>query len=283
MREILTNKDHFHKYGFCVVRNLLDDKEVENSKSKINEIFEENGKKVTQDLYNYRKTWEYILNDRLLNILRNLLGPNINYLHDFSVRNDDHIAFASWHRDNPCRITGKGPDWDQDEPYKVVTIITYLSPYKQTNSGITVIPSSHIKTYNHTFSNILRIFHYRMKKIKFLKGIRDLIQKRISVTIRADAGDCVILSCKLMHAALPTQSLRQAMVTRFGVVGKHSKNYINYILKHRNGSDYKIDENNKSTIDEFFNLLKSKKIYHQLPEKKEEIKGASVPLSEQDY
>ena len=64
MSELLTNKDHFLKFGFCVVRNLFDDKEIEKYRYEINEICEKKGTTYAQDLYNYRKIWNYILNDR---------------------------------------------------------------------------------------------------------------------------------------------------------------------------------------------------------------------------
>ena len=38
MPEVLTNKDNFLKFGFCVVRNLFDDKEIEKYRRGINEI-----------------------------------------------------------------------------------------------------------------------------------------------------------------------------------------------------------------------------------------------------
>lgn len=284
MSELLTNKDHFLKFGFCVVRNLFDDKEIEKYRHEINEICEKKGTTYALDLYNYRKIWDYILNDRLLSILRNLLGSNIYYLHDTTVMQNNLVKpnTYSWHRDNPCRISGKGPDWDKDEPYNVVSTITYLSPNEETGSGISVIPFSHKKTYAHTLSNILRIFHYKTKNIKLLKGIRSLIEKKISVIIRTDPGDCAIFLCNLFHAGLPSRSLRprQSIQTRFGSAGKHAKNFVNYALKYRKGSDYKIDNNNKSTVDEFFNLLKKNNIYYPVPQKREYIEGASIPKSE---
>ena len=72
----------------------------------------------------------------------------------------------SWHRDNPCRRTGEGPDWDTDENYNV-TIIIYLSDSKESNSSLAFIPKSHNITYKRTLSNILRIIHHKIKKQKF--------------------------------------------------------------------------------------------------------------------
>ena len=89
MQEILTNKDNFLKFGFCVVRNLFDDKEIEKYRRGINEICKKKGTRNAMDLYNYRNIWDYLINDRLLSILRNLLGANIYYLHDMSIVNSN--------------------------------------------------------------------------------------------------------------------------------------------------------------------------------------------------
>jgi hypothetical protein len=277
MKEILTNRDNLFKYGFCILRNLLDDKEIEQYRSAIKKISKECGQEAYIRLYNYRETWGYIVHDRLLNILKSLLGSKVFYLHSSGISHWHKISReVSWHRDSPCRIIGKGPDWDQNEPYNVVSVITYLSSNDDTKSGINVIPFSHKKNYAYTLSNILRILHWKTKDIKFLQGIRDKIQNYIGVTCRTDPGDCVVFLCNLFHDPVPTAGLRQAIIGQFGPAGKHSKNYVNYILKHREDHAYRIDESNKTKVDDFFNLLKSKNIFYPLPEKKEDISGVTI-------
>ena len=154
MTEVVTNKESLHKYGFCVIRNLLSHEEVEKYRSAIQKITDKNfgatrneGEQLYQspDIYNCPEIWGYIVNDRLLNILRNLLGPKIYYLHNSEASQYSKITKdinpGSWHRDSPCRRSGRGPDWDDDLPYNVVTAITYLEPNDVTNSGVSVIPA----------------------------------------------------------------------------------------------------------------------------------------------
>ena len=293
MTEIVTNKESLHKNGFCVIRKLLTDDEVKKYRSVIQKITDKNfgatrneGEQSYQskDIYNYPEIWGYIVNDRLLNILRNLLGPKIYYLHNSEASQYSKITKdinpGSWHRDSPCRRSGRGPDWDDDLPYNVVTAITYLEPNSETNSGVSVIPASHKKNYAHTFSNLLRVFDFKTKNIKLLRGIREKIQNYIGINCRTDPGDCAIFFTNLFHTGLPTKGTRRAIFARYGGPGKHSKNYINWYLKHRKGWDYEINESNKIIVEDFFNLLKSKNIFHPLPEKKEEIKDAPIPASE---
>ena len=109
--------------------------EVKKYKFAIKQINEKNGKESTVDLHNHREIWEYFVNDRLLNVLKNLLGQNVYYLHNCSTLHQDNVTVKqSWHRDNACRIVGKGPDWDNNLPYNVLTVITYLSSFEETKS-----------------------------------------------------------------------------------------------------------------------------------------------------
>ena len=173
MREILTNKENLFKFGYCVIRNFLDDKEIKRAKSTIEKMHKLNGKErnIVLDIYNYKEAWEFITNNRLLNVIRSLLGQNIFYLHSCATRSENQkdMTDYSWHRDNPCRLFGKGPDWDKDEPYNVLSVLIYLSHNENTNSGINVIPFTNQRRY--TLSNILRLFHYKTKYISFFNYI----------------------------------------------------------------------------------------------------------------
>ena len=166
MTKILTNRENLLKYGYCIIRNLLSNKEVERARSMINKIYEKNGKTCNWDIYNYKESWEFFTTDHLLNIVKNLLGPDIFYLHTPTIIREDEKDYQyAWHRDNAFKQFGKGPDWDKNEPYNVLTFIIYLSSSDKTGSGINLIPFSHRRTYS--LSNILRIIHYKTKNISF--------------------------------------------------------------------------------------------------------------------
>ena len=51
---------------------------------------------------------------------------------------------------------GIGPDWDDDQKYNVVSVILYLSDTDKTSAGLNLIPYSNKRSYNKTFSNLLR-------------------------------------------------------------------------------------------------------------------------------
>ena len=276
MAQILTNKESLLKYGYCIVRNLLSYNEAERARSMINKIYEKNGKIVNFDMYNYKESWEFFTSDRLLNIVKNLLGPEIFYLHTCATRRENEKGIKySWHRDNACRQFGKGADWDKNEPFNVLTFIIYLSSFETTGSGINLIPYSHKR--KGTLSNIFRKLHVKTKYISInqkneirkqtslLKKISDIFPRFIGVNIKTDPGDCVIFFSNVLHTGIPTHGLRKAMVFHYGLDNKHSRNFVNYHVHYRKQPEY--ETKYKDKINEFFNFLKSKNIYYPVPEK----------------
>ena len=276
MAEILTNKESLLKDGYCIVRNLLSHNEVERASSMINKIYEKNGKKVNWNMYHYKESWEFFTSDRLLSIVKNLLGPEIFYLHTcFTRRENEKDVKYAWHRDNACRQFGKGHDWDKNEPYNVLTFIIYLSSFDATGSGINLIPYSHKR--KGTLSNIFRKLHFKTKYISInqknvirkqtslLKKISDIFTRFIGVNIKTDPGDSVIFFSNVLHTGIPTLGLRKAIVFQYGLDNKHSRNFVNYYVHYRKQPEY--ETKYKDKINEFFNFLKSKNIYYHLPEK----------------
>mgnify|MGYP000580626236 CR=1 FL=1 len=106
---------------------------------------------------------DFVCNKRLKEILCLLIGPKVYFLHDTSVLDGPIYQTGAWHRDNPCRRFGYGPDWDKKIPYNVLRLGIYLQKFEETNSCINVIPGSHKKRF--TFQEILRFFH-ELKKQK---------------------------------------------------------------------------------------------------------------------
>lgn len=270
MNEILPDKNNFFKDGYCVLRNFLTKDEVEKYSLLAKNFREKNKHMRTSGLHNYKEFWDIIVNDRLLNALKNLLGPDILYLYNSHIEENNETATeCGWHRDNTTRIFGKGSDWDPKEDYNVIRVGFYLSSFDTCKSGINIIPESHKKNY--TFSQLLRLIFYRTKNIEnsFVQNIRKKLEKYIGISIKTNLGDCVMFLANVYHAPLPASGLRKSLFTTYGTNNKHAKNYNNYYLKHRN---YPI---NNDVHQEFKNLLKEKNIYISPPEKKEVIDGVT--------
>ena len=60
------------------------------------------------------------------NIFDNIFDKEYFYMHDSNAVEVEIGNNWSWHRDNPCRRTGFGPDWEKSSPYDAFTVIIYL-------------------------------------------------------------------------------------------------------------------------------------------------------------
>ena len=224
--------------------------------------------------------WELICNKKIKSILDKVFESNYFYMHDSTVMEASVGSSWSWHRDNPCRRTGEGPDWDTDENYNVFTIIIYLSDSKESNSSLAFIPKSHNITYKRTLSNILRIIHHKIKKKQKFSFLRKIIERIISKEVNYKVGDICVFYCNLYHSGLSkinTSTKRLAAVIRYGGEGKHAKNFINYELNYRQGKNKYLVCKNKT---KFFEFLKKNNLFISPEIPKKNIDGVFTPKNE---
>ena len=66
MDNIYFNKEDFFKYGYCVVRNVLTENEIEEYKENIKRISEQVNSKVVLGIHNYKEYWNIIAHKRRL-------------------------------------------------------------------------------------------------------------------------------------------------------------------------------------------------------------------------
>ena len=260
------------KDGYLIIKNLLNDEEI----SKLEESFEKKGNSKndyfeTDDNF----VWEYLINNKPLESVKKILGSQIFYMHDVDLVETKIIDNKrSWHRDNPCRSTGKGPDWDKNLPYNVLTTITYLCSSKETDSNLNIILKSHKTEYKYSVSNILRLLHRKLLNIKYSFFLRNLIEKIIGKKINYNVGDCIVFFANTYHMGngiSKNNKFRKLIVARYGGPGKHSENFLNYNFQHRTDISDRYIKTLKQK--EFFDFLKKNKIYTSLPKEKNEIEG----------
>ena len=276
MNDIFTNKNEFFKNGYCVLRNFLTKDEVEKYSSLAIKFREKNKHMRSSGLHNFKECWDIIVNDRLLNVLKNLLGKDILYLYNSHIESySQSDSEYGWHRDNPCRIFGKGADWNSEEKYNVIRVGFFLSSFNYKKSGVNIIPGSHRKKYQ--LSQLLRIIWHKSKNTKshLVQKIRKKIIKNIGLDIETNPGDCVMFLANVHHTGIPTSELRNSLYLTYGTDNIHAQNWNNYYLKHRKFIDTDKMEIDYNAHEEFKNLLTQKNIYIAPPEKKEEIDGVT--------
>ena len=263
-------KESFFQEGYCVLRNILNDKEIEELNLTIDQELKEKNISKINNFSEHELFWPYIANEKILNCLNELLNEKIFFMDGgFSNYNtnseDTNNHKISWHRDTDSapKIKNEVPYCEKNNYYKVFTVMTYLN--KGLKNQISIIPKTHKVEYKKTLSNILRIIHWKTKNKKKISFIRKFIEKNIAKKIIINPGDCLVFFVGLFHKPVaPVNSgYRKAIITRYAPKGKNSENYINYILKNSSRLHYSDKKFlNYKNSDSFVDFLKKKNIFY---------------------
>ena len=271
---------NFKKNGYIVIPQFLNSKQTKDLQSSLELQRIKKSKNDINVSIDDEKVLDFLCNNNLKKVLNLLIGPKVYFLHDVNlldgpVTNNNY----TWHRDNPCRRTGIGQDWDNKEEYNVVSAAVYLCDSNETQSSLSVIPKSHLISYSSKFSNILRVIHLRTRAFSFLKPLRRLIQSIIAKEIYYKPGDLIIFLCNLYHSGsvtkYKTQKVnRQCIISRFGGSGNHSKTFMNYELNYRHQNEKFLVSKKK---EEYFQKLKQNDLYISPDIEKKKIEGIFIP------
>ena len=270
----------FESDGYIHIPNFFDENEIKIFSKAINiqkSLIEKYSIDKTVDI---EEVWEFINNTKMLSIIRSLLGDKIYYMHDVGVisGSTNRRSEYTWHRDNPCRRTAVGPDWNLKEKYNVVSSAVYLT---DSNSTLNVIKKSHFKSYKHSISNMLRIIQRKLRNKKKLNFLKTIIESLIGKHIKYGAGDLIIFYATLYHAGSATKnsenSSRDTIIARYGGEGSHMKAFLNSEMNYRKGIE-KYEISTKKNI--FFQKLKDNDIYTSPEILKEKINGIFIPANQ---
>ena len=147
--------NNFKRNGYIVIPNFLDQEEIGELSTSLEESKNTQQKKTNYNVLDDEKVWDFLCNKNLKKILSLIIGPEVYYLHDVSLLYGEIDSKYTWHRDNPCRRTGIGPDWSDKEEYNVVSTAVYLCDSKKTQSSLSVIPKSHLlNKHLHSLQNL---------------------------------------------------------------------------------------------------------------------------------
>ncbi len=256
-------KKKLYKEGFIVLKKFFNEEEIKNliELQNINHL----NKNIIRPLGNYPEYWNLISNNKLLKILRDLLGDQIVFLHNSHsvIQKSDIEIDSNWHRDNVSRVYGNGPDWDKKTDYNVLRVAIYF-PEKNNKTGLGVIPRTHIgKGY---ICNFLRRTRTEFKRIYHSKYFKFIINNILGKNIYVEQGDCVIFLANLYHRSLPTKGIRRAIFLSYGVNNTHAKNFLVYYLIQRDDSnEFKLNKEKVDT-ENFKKFLKNQDLYINFPQ-----------------
>jgi len=126
----------FEEKGWVLVKNVFTDAEIDQLREKVY-ASKKSGHKgdLLSDPYLHKIVYE----DRVLNILRELLGDDIIYFGDSGYLVNNKVA--GFHKDNPDRNDPNAPDWQGK--YGAVRVGIYLQEHIDSSGGLLLRDKSH--------------------------------------------------------------------------------------------------------------------------------------------
>jgi phytanoyl-CoA hydroxylase len=198
-------KEAFTRDGYIVVPHLFSQDEVQALKLEIRRVLDEVRQEAEQagkDAQNLFSNGVYVglaarsslfrqalRDERLLDVLEALLGPNIEFLSDKAVFKDAEKDFASpWHQ-----------DWSYWQGSHKISAWVALDDATPQNGCLKVVPGSHRTTvlHNGDASDNLGFVH-RLRS--------DAVDERSEVTAPLEAGGALFFHDLTLHASHPNTS-----------------------------------------------------------------------------
>ncbi|MGH7215153.1 MAG: phytanoyl-CoA dioxygenase family protein [Tepidisphaeraceae bacterium] len=152
----------------------------------------------------YRKL---IHDARILDVVQDLIGPNIMLFHDQALFKPAHNGGpVTWHQDNAY--------WHA-RPANLVSCWLTLDDVDKANGAMQLVPGSHLKP----------IWHEKKSEKDILFDIEDQIDKSKVVTVPLPAGGCMFHHCQTLHYTDPNTTPRQrrAFAIHFMTPGTSSR------------------------------------------------------------
>ena len=132
-----------------------------------------------------------IYNARILDLVQDLIGPNIMLFHDQALFKPAHTGGAVfWHQDNAywkCR------------PATLISCWLTLDDVDQENGAMQVIPGSYLKP----------VWHEQSESTNALLDIEKQVDTNRAVTVPLPAGGCMFHHCQTLHYTQPNETDRQ--------------------------------------------------------------------------
>jgi hypothetical protein len=149
-REGLTTK--FKEHGWSLLKNIFSAAEISNFRDIANQLKAEN---YSADLLGHPLTRNILFDERILNVVQQLLDTeDLVYFGDSSCTISKQPGSAHFHKDNPDKINGDGPDWQQE--YPVIRLGIYLQNHDRFSGALAIRDKSH-KTNNIQIGNPLYV------------------------------------------------------------------------------------------------------------------------------
>jgi hypothetical protein len=221
----------FQEKGYVLKTGILTPETIERITQNLDEMSgrrrNAGGWTVPDGLTQTRCFWPLIFDEKLLGVVRELIGPEIRFLQ----HNDLHVGFSSlnWHRDSVSRELGEGRDWDETEPYRIVRVGFYLQPRGASSFKLGLLPGTHrIPSSSESRER---------RRLEAMTGHLSLLQRIVLGRNRSPAtaewlapgaGDAVIFDPRVLHTGSRSRGLKYSIFLAYGAPNNHSMDHAVY-------------------------------------------------------
>lgn len=287
MQDLNKIKETFWKDGFVHLKSIFKEKEIQdlrkfvlNNKSKnlINENF--------IDIMIIEKFNKYLINDKVIKIVRAILESTPIYFGDSSVTIAKKHNIGIYHKDCTDRLDPKAPDWKTN--YPLLRIGLFLQNHKKHSGGIILGKCSHNILFKYRFLQVLyeEVYGFITGKFKHcdsemgdlviwnLRTTHGPMGKRLKYFFRRPISQRLdkFIPNFLKHTFFGSRIL---VTATFGSKSSHLDRYISY-LKTRKYMVNKWVKNNYSTrLKELFSN-RGVELYDLQKEVKIELKSKKI-------
>jgi len=205
-------KDSFEKYGFRIVRGILNPEEIIEIRKKIDEVYLKSEKKyfkysnryLLSDAFLENKELSFIyqqimFNEKVVSSLKEALGNDMTYFSDINLQRN---MFGGWHTDVDSE---KRSPYLLDDNYRFAKCAMLLQDNTKEFGGfVDVLPKSHVH-----YKNLLKVNRNPIKIFKQVYSglLLELKIKFFPFTVPAKAGDLVFFDYRLLHSATKPRAI----------------------------------------------------------------------------
>ncbi len=258
--------ERFNTDGYVLIRNALEDSDVDpvieeyeefidrharqlKAEGKLDDLYEDepfdrrlveisrhNGEIYPHlDIMHFRgqASFEFLRNDRMMNMVECLVGPEIMCSPIQHTRaklptgltpggNDAHVA--AWHQD-------AGVTWEEADPHFILTVWLPLSPATPENGCLQIIPRTHGRGL---------VEHITRVGVGTIITDEDLFSQE-ALTLPMEKGDVLLLHKEIPHRSTPNNSntVRWSMDLRYQETGTLTGRpfYPDFVVRSRGNPD----------------------------------------------
>jgi hypothetical protein len=220
----MTKPKEFQQKGYILENGILTQNDVECIIRNLDDMSKQQrgagGWTVPDGVTQSRCFWPLIFNEKLLSIVRELIGSDIRFLQ----HNDLHVGFSSlnWHRDSVSRRLNEGGDWDETEPYRIVRVGFYLQP-RGSDFRLGLLPGTHRTPSSSEAPD--------RQRLESMTGTASLFRRIVfgknrshptAEWLSAADGDAVIFDPRVLHTGSRTNRPKYSIFLAYGAPNSHS-------------------------------------------------------------